>query len=209
MARLILFLMAFVLALPAIADDDNKGRAGVMKALRADCEREANQLNLVGKERKMFVKDCTKEGKHVNKRRRDDRRDRDRHENGRPAAARPAQPAQPPAAPPPTTTAPAQPAPPPPATTAPAQPAPPPPATTAPAQPAPPPSQPAPTTTQSSPAAPPASAPPRATLPSTTAQTSGTVMTAEQKRAKCADEAKRTGVPIPQRMRFVETCMAR
>src|SRR6185436_270176 len=74
MARLILFLTALLLAVPAIAADDNKGRGSVKKALQADCERQANQQNLIGKERKKFVKNCSKEGKQAK-----GHTDRDRH----------------------------------------------------------------------------------------------------------------------------------
>jgi hypothetical protein len=100
MARLIFFLTALLLAIPAVADDDNRGRSGEKKALQADCERQANQRNLIGKERKNFVKECTKEGKRAKR----------RYE--KPAAAQPAQPAAQPATPaaPPPTTAPTQPA---------------------------------------------------------------------------------------------------
>jgi len=101
MARLIFFLTALLLAMPAIADDDNQGRSGEKKALQADCERQANQRNLIGKERKNFVKECTKEGKRAKR----------RYE--KPAAAQPAQPAAQPATPaaaPPPAATPAQPA---------------------------------------------------------------------------------------------------
>jgi len=100
MARLIFFLTALLLAIPAVADDDNRGRSDEKKALQADCERQANQRNLIGKERKNFVKECTKEGKRAKR----------RYE--KPAAAQPAQPAAQPATPaaPPPTTAPTQPA---------------------------------------------------------------------------------------------------
>lgn len=130
MARLLVLLAALLLAMPAIADDDNEGRGGEKKALRADCERQANQQNLIGKERRKFVKECSKEGKHA-KRRGDGRGER-RDVIVRPAPTQPAQPAtQPatPAAPPPATTTPPQPA---------ATPASPPPATTPAATPQPP-----------------------------------------------------------------------
>ena len=123
MARLILFLTALLLAVPAIADDDNEGRSGENKALRADCERQANQQNLIGKQRKKFVKECAKEGKRAKRR---------GEERVGPAPAQPAQPAAQPATPaaaPPTSTAPAQTAPtpasPPPATNPAATPQPP------------------------------------------------------------------------------------
>jgi len=101
MARLIFFLTALLLAIPAVADDDNRGRSDEKKALQADCERQANQRNLIGKERKNFVKECTKEGKRAKR----------RYE--KPAAAQPAQPAAQPATPaaaPPPAATPAQPA---------------------------------------------------------------------------------------------------
>jgi hypothetical protein len=111
--------------MPAIADDDDdgdEGRGGAKKALRADCEHQANRQDLIGKERKKFVQACYKDGKHAKR----------RGENARPAATQPAQPAAQPAttaAPPPTSTAPAQPTAtptsPPPATTPAATPQPP------------------------------------------------------------------------------------
>lgn len=172
MARLIFFLTALLLAIPAISADDNKGRGNEKKALRADCERQANQQNLIGKERSKFVKECSKEGKHAK-----------RHGKGRDEMARPAPP-------PPQPATPATPAAPP-AGTAPAQPAATPPAATVPAQPA----TPAP--------------PPPATIPAATPKPPNPVLTAEQKRANCADEAKRTNVPMLQRKQFVDKCMKR
>lgn len=163
MARLLVLLAALLLAMPTIADDDNddnEGRGGAKKALRADCERQANQQNLFGKERRKFVKECAKEGKHA--KRRGERRD---------VIVRPA---------------PTQPA------TQPATPAAPPPAATVPAQ----------------PAATPASPPP-ATTPAATPQPPKPVLTAEQKRAACADEAKRANVSIPARKQYIDKCMAR
>jgi FtsZ-interacting cell division protein ZipA len=89
---------------------------------------------------------------------------------------------QPPAAPPqpaPTAAQPATPAAPPPAATAPAQPA-------------------------TSPAS-----PPPATTPAATPQPSKPVLTAEQKRVNCADEAKKANVPVLRRKQFMDQCMAR
>jgi hypothetical protein len=67
MARPILFLTALLLVVPAIAAD-NKGLGSVKQALEADCERQANQQNLIGKQRKKFVKDCTKQAKQAQRR---------------------------------------------------------------------------------------------------------------------------------------------
>jgi hypothetical protein len=91
-----------------------EGAAGRLRA-------QANKQDLIGKERKKFVKECSKDGKRAKR----------RGETARPAATQPAQPAAKattPAAPPPST-APAQPAAsstsPPPATTPAATPQPP------------------------------------------------------------------------------------
>ena len=94
MARLILLLVALFFALPVMAvDDGDEDRGDRKKGMRADCERQANQKNLIGKDRRKFVKECSKEdrrGKH---------RGEDQEHNARPAQTQPAQPAAQPAAP--------------------------------------------------------------------------------------------------------------
>ena len=108
MFRTLLFLLAGAFATAVIANE-GKARGEEKKAYHEQCERQANQQNLVGKERKQFVKQCGK-GWHEGK----------RHDD-RAAKVRPA-PAQ--ASPPATVPQAAQPSPPPPAA-GPATPAPP------------------------------------------------------------------------------------
>jgi hypothetical protein len=118
MFRPLLFLLAGAFA-TAVTANEGKARGEEMKAHREQCERQANQQNLVGKERKKFLKQCGK-GWHEGKR----HDDRDAKVRPAPAQASPpatvpqaAQPSpQPPAAgtatpaPPPTTPAAAPPA---------------------------------------------------------------------------------------------------
>ena len=68
MKRIALLSIAFLLAVPAIADDDKEDRDNGKRAVVADCERQANKQNLIGKERKKFVKACSKEGGHGKRR---------------------------------------------------------------------------------------------------------------------------------------------
>lgn len=141
MTRLLALLTALLLALPVWADDEDddkgKGRARgeEMRSERANCEQQANQRNLIGKERRRFVKDCAKGDPHGNR-----RDDRDHRRGDKPAGTQPA-PTPAPTAQPAPTTAPA-PAPttqpvPQPATPPVASPAPAPVPTTDPAKPAP------------------------------------------------------------------------
>lgn len=180
MARLLFFLIALMLNLPAIADDDDTDAGGgEKKTPRAECERQANRQDLVGRERKKFIKECGKEGTHAK------RRGEGRDQGAKPAVTQPAA-AQPAAtAPAPTVATPAQPAatPAPPATT---------PATTAPAQPT---VTPAPPATATTPAA--APKPPKP------------VLTTEQKRLKCSEEAQRAKIALSDRKQFMDKCMAK
>lgn len=121
MSRLLALLTALLLALPVWADDEDddkgKGRARgeEMRSERANCEQQANQRNLIGKERRRFVKDCAKGDPHGNR-----RDDRDHRRGDKPAGTQPAPTPAPTAQPAPTTA----PAPAPAPTAAPAPPAP-------------------------------------------------------------------------------------
>lgn len=115
MVRVLLILTTFLLALPVMADDDkDEDRDGT--SVRTECEQQANQKNLTGKDRRKFVKECAKEERHGGK---DDKRHGEASRSDTsPSQAQSAQPApQTKPAPAPAVTAPAQSAP------APAQPA--------------------------------------------------------------------------------------
>ncbi len=182
MVRVLLILTTFLLALPVMADDDkDEDRDGT--SVRTECEQQANQKDLTGKDRRKFVKECAKEERHGRMGGKDDKR---RGEASRsdtsPSQAQSAQPA------PQTKPAPA------PAVTAPAQSAP------APAQPA---AAPAPT-----PAAQPATPAPAATAPAVKPPAPKTVLTPEQKQAQCTEEAKQANVSMMRRKVFMYKFMA-
>lgn len=159
MARLLFFLIALMLNLPAIADDDDgNDRDSEKKTPRAECERQANRQDLVGRERKKFIKECDKDSRHAK------RRGEARDQGAKPAVTQPAQPAT--TAPTPTVTVPAQPA-----------------------------ATPAPPATATTPAA--APKPPKP------------VLTTEQKRLKCSEEAQRAKIALSDRKQFMDKCMAK
>ena len=77
MARLLVLLTALMLSFPVLADnhkEKDKGRAEEKKALRIECEHEANRQDLVGKERRKFVKDCAKDSASDDKKKRKNKR---------------------------------------------------------------------------------------------------------------------------------------
>lgn len=129
MVRLILLLTALLLPMLAMSDDDkdegrHDRRGDKNRTMKVHCETQANQRDLVGKERGKFIKECNKNDRRGRRHGhgRDDREDRDGrgdHGGSVPSHPAPPQPSPVPALPPATIPPVARPpAPPPPRTVA-------------------------------------------------------------------------------------------